>query len=427
MDIKLLKEKCVGKKLLILAGASVHNKLAEAAKNMGVYTIVTDYLNDSPAKNIADEKWMLNICDVDEIVDKCKDESVDGVITGWIDPCQRPYQSICDKLGIPCLGTFDQFFKMTDKHAFKEMCKENNVSVIPEYSVDQCLNGEVEFPLFVKPVDSRGSRGQSVCNTQSELENAIKYARAESSNGDILVEKYMGGANEFQVTYFFVNGEAYLIRTVDSYTGNPEDNMEKVVACSISPSHNTNIFLEKCNDRVIEMFKNLGIKNGPIFMQGFEKDGEFYFFDPGLRFPGVDYERIFTEVYGIDLMELMIIYALTGEMPDIIIAEDAVFLNGNVAAILFPTIKAGKIAEIKGYESLNNDKRIVSMLKRADIGDEIEWTYNVNQRLSEIDILCESESDLKETLNKIQNSIEVYDENGKDMIFRKFDTSRIVF
>ena len=86
------------KKLLILGGTAQQIKLVEAAKKMGVYTIVTDYLVDSPAKKVADEAWMLNIKDVDQIVERCKQEQVNGVICGYIDPCQRPYQQICEAL-----------------------------------------------------------------------------------------------------------------------------------------------------------------------------------------------------------------------------------------------------------------------------------------------------------------------------------------
>ena len=77
-----------GKKLLILAGAGVHSKVVRAAKEMGIYTIVTDYLVDSPAKLIADESWMYSITDVDEIVERCKQNHVDGVINFCIDPAQ---------------------------------------------------------------------------------------------------------------------------------------------------------------------------------------------------------------------------------------------------------------------------------------------------------------------------------------------------
>ena len=66
-----------GKKLLILAGAGVHNKVVRAAKEMGIYTIVTDYLPDSAATELADESWMLNIMDVDGIIKKCKEEHID--------------------------------------------------------------------------------------------------------------------------------------------------------------------------------------------------------------------------------------------------------------------------------------------------------------------------------------------------------------
>ena len=121
------------KKILILGGTAQQIKLVEAAKKMGVYTIVTDYLVDSPAKKVADEAWMLNIKDVDQIVERCKQEQVNGVICGYIDPCQRPYQQICEALDLPCYGTKDQFFYMTDKHAFKKMCMENRVDVITEY------------------------------------------------------------------------------------------------------------------------------------------------------------------------------------------------------------------------------------------------------------------------------------------------------
>ena len=123
-----------GKKLLILAGAGVHNKVVRAAKEMGIYTIVTDYLPDSPAKELADESWMLNIMDVDGIVKKCKEEHIDGVMNFCIDPAQKPYLEICERLNLPCIGTRKTFDILTDKRKFKDYCVEHGVDVIPEYT-----------------------------------------------------------------------------------------------------------------------------------------------------------------------------------------------------------------------------------------------------------------------------------------------------
>ena len=60
-----------GKKLLILAGAGPHSKVVESAKEMGIYTIVADYLpasKYSPAKLIADESITKNRFDVKGLV-----------------------------------------------------------------------------------------------------------------------------------------------------------------------------------------------------------------------------------------------------------------------------------------------------------------------------------------------------------------------
>ena len=52
-------EELKGKKLLILGGNALTMDIVEKAKDLGVYTIVTDWnsIERSPAKRIADEYW----------------------------------------------------------------------------------------------------------------------------------------------------------------------------------------------------------------------------------------------------------------------------------------------------------------------------------------------------------------------------------
>lgn len=414
-----------GKKLLILAGASVHVKLVEAAKEMGVYTIVTDYLapEKSPAKQIADEHWELNITDIDAIVARCKEENVDGIIAGWIDPCQIPYWQICDKLGVPCYGTYDQFFKLTNKHAFKQLCVENGVDVIPEYKKEDIDN--VEYPVFVKPVDSRGSRGQAICNNKEELLDAIKVAEEESSNGDILIEKYIANKNSFQVTYFFANGEPFILRTADGYKGLVEEKLDKVALLSVSPSVHTEHYMQSANQKVVDMMKAIGFENGPVMVQGFNDNGVYRFYDPGLRFPGVDFDVVYTSVYGVSVMKMMVEFALTGKVQDPNLSNNNVYMNGKAAAVLFPTIAAGKIAAIKGLDWLKDDKRIHTVTLRHEVGDEVPWCYNVNQRLAEINILADNKTALIELINEIYSKLQVVDTDGKDMLYCPLNTNRI--
>ena len=414
------------KKLLILGGAFQHSKLVEEAKRLGIYTIVTDNLapEDSPAKRIANEYWMLNIYDIDGIVEKCREEGVDGVISGWLDPCQRPYAEICRRLGLPAYCDPEQVVYMTDKVAFKALCREYGVDIIPDYTLEDVRNKTIEFPVFIKPVDSRGSRGQTICHSYDGLDEAIALAQQESSDGRVLIEKCMENVNEFHVTYFFVDGEPYMVRGSDNYCGPKELKMNKVVSCAVYPSRFIEDYVRYAHEKVVKMFKSLNIKNGPIFMQGFRDGNKFRFFDPGLRFPGVDCELVIQRAVGANYMKAMIDIALSGRctLPQ---ASKAVYLGDKIASILYLNVRPGKIVSIRNDDLIQNHPAVVAYLPRCKVGDEISWSYNVNQRFAEIDILAESFEELVQVMDLIQKNIFVEDENGENMIFNLFDLNRI--
>ena len=422
-----MQNNCENKTILILGGSYHHIKLVEAAKELKVKTVVIDYLEEkaSPAKKIADKAFLCDIKDINGVLDICKKEKIDGIIATHLDPAQIPYATLCQKLNLPCIGTPEQFYCMTNKHAFKKLCIENNVDVIPEYSQEDIINNKIEYPVFVKPVDSRGSRGQSICYNKEELLKAIDFAKDNSSNGDIIIEKYIEDGKEFQITYFFVNGTPYLIRTVDSYKGEKQNNLDKVVSCAISPSKYTKNFLKTTNNKIINMLRTLGIKNGPVFMQGF-KDGNCYrFFDPGLRFPGVDYERLYKKVFNVDLMKLIIIFSLTGQMPDIKLKQNSFDLDGKKASILFPNIKKGKIKKIIGDNIIKQLNGVLSYNSRYKVDDFVEWTYDINQRFAEIDILENNIQGITNTINLINSTLHVYDISNNELLYQKFDTNKI--
>lgn len=419
------RESLKGKKLLILAGASVHCKVVRAAKELGVYTIVTDYIEDSPAKKLADESWMLNIVDVDGIVERCKQEGVDGVLAFCIDPAQIPYQQICERLGFYCFGNAEQYRSLTDKHAFIEMCQKCGVDVIPQYTCEDVENDRAEYPVFIKPVDSRGSRGQSVCYSKEETKKAIEKASKESSNSGVVIEKYMGDYNDFSVTYTIKNGEAFLTRTGDRYLGKKEDNLDKQAVAGISPSKYTDMYLRNVDPNVRNMIKSLGIKNGAVFMQGFIDGETVRFYDPGLRYPGTDYECLLRDVTGLDVMKMMISFALTGDCGDFGNLNDAYKLGSNISVQLYIAARAGKIAVYEGLEEISKNPNIVTVSARSAVGEVILPSGDVRQRVAEVVILAPDKKQAKELVGYVYNTFKVLDENRENMIVSKFNTDNL--
>lgn len=413
-----------GKKLLVLAGADVHVKVVKAAKELGVYTIVTDYLalEDSPAKQIADEHWNLSITDVDAIVEKCKEEKVDGVLAFCIDPAQMPYQQICEKLNVPCYGTKKQFEIMTDKRLFKDYCVSCGVGIIPEYSVEEIDSDKVVYPILVKPTISRGSRGQTICNCKADVKDAIEIAHKESKDGGVLIERFMQGVQDMAFAYMVVSGEPYLVKIGDRYLGAPEDNLDRQQMATVVPSMHTKEYLENSDERVKSMIKKMGVEFGSVFFQGFYENGQEYMYDPGLRFPGSDYDLVLKNATGFDPMTAFVKFALTGDVNccegDI---KTAYNYGGGHCFILSISVRAGKIAALDGVDEIAKHPYVFSAYARHKVGDIIEERGDVTQRVAEFCSYIPKDGSIEDFADFIYRTIKVRDEKGEDMIISKVD------
>lgn len=410
-----------GKKLLILAGAGVHNKVVIAAKEMGIYTIVTDFLIDSPAKKIADEAWLIDIMDVDSIVAKCKEENIDGILAFCIDPAQKPYQEICERLGLPCYGTYNQFDILTNKRKFKDFCIINGVDVVPEYTIDDINQDRVEYPILIKPSDSRGSRGQTICHGKKDTINAILLAKKESSDEEIIIEKYMGDYQDAAFSYIVIGGEPYLLKIGDRIIGREEDNMNTQVLLTVLPSNSTEMYIKRVNTSVCNMIKALCIKFGPVFIQGFiDKENEkVYFYDPGMRFPGGDYDLILNEATGFDTVKTLIRFALTGDTKVAIgDPEKAYLLNDSVAALITISVKPGKIEKVKGFDELREHSNIIYARQIIDEGTLIPNSGDVRQRIAAFGAIIPERGHIYDIIKDVYSTYHVFNDNGENMIIK---------
>ena len=415
-------ESLKGKKLLILAGASVHNKVVTTAKEMGIYTIVTDYLTDSPAKKLADEAWMYDIMDIDGIVKKCREVGVEGVINFCIDSGQLPYLKICKELNLPCIGTDETFSILTNKRSFKEYCIKHNVDVIPEYTYDEIMNDKVEYPIFIKPIDGRGSRGQKVCYNKEEAIKAIEYAKEISWTDGFLCEKYMGGKQDLATAYFVVDGEPYLVKFGDRLLGKKEDGLEKQVICTLLPSKFVDTYEKNVDERVKKMIKSLGIKFGPVFMQGFADGDTVRYYDPAQRMPGGDYDVVLEKVTGFSTVKSWINFAFTGDVKTCIgNPENSYRLNGGVAPLMSLSAKPGTITKISGMEEIAKNPNVIYARQIIEAGNVIPNSGDVQQRVVAFGAYFENRDELENFYKEVFDTYVMLDENGNNMIIRRFE------
>ncbi|MBR2804216.1 MAG: hypothetical protein IKE20_03610, partial [Eggerthellaceae bacterium] len=392
-----MSESLSGKKLLLLAGADPHRKVVEAAHELGVYVVVADYLpiEDAPAKQIADEAWQVDVFDVDGLVERIQDVGIDGVLNFCLDAPQKPYQQICERLGFPCYGTQDQFEVLSNKNSFKQYCSRHGLLTIPSYSEEEALSGKAPLPLFVKPSDGRGSRGQTICYTQDELQPAIEFAKEVSRNKAVTIEKYFDGAQDFSISCMVIDSVPHIIKMGDRYDGSKLDGMDRQHICTLSPTVQREAFLEKTKPRIEKFIADLGIRFGALFLQGFIEDGEVYCYDPGLRLPGSDFDLITRDITGFDPMKSAVNFALTGDEKSCYgDPRDACMLNGGLGVILSLAVRPGVIAKFEGAETVGGDPRVHGVSIRHKVGDMVEKTGDTNQRLVEFVAYLKSRDEL---------------------------------
>ena len=425
-----MKEQKMRKKLLILSGSVLHCGVVETARQMGVETYVTDYLplEQSPAKQLADHAWDLNVFDCDQIVEKCKKEGIDGVLNVYINPCQLPYQEICEKLKVPCFATKEQYQLFTDKKLFLKACIDNGVDIIPQYQETDFSfdNPNIEYPVYVKPSDSRGSRGQSVCHYYKEMSYAIAKAKKESGNNEVIIERFMEKAQDIQLTYFMIGGEPFLECAADKYNGTAEERYQGSVIAGICPSVYEKVIRSNAHVKICRMLKTLGLKNTPVFLQGFLEGERLRLYDPALRLPGFLYEHILRKATGLDVYRSMIHFALTGAfLPELKEVEEKMHMDGKLSVSIWLFVRDGKIVKVLGIDEMLKESSVLRIDQRYHEGDCIENWRDIRNNFCEIAALCDDADEARRLIRKIYDTIHVIDEDGKDMIIVTFDPNKM--
>ena len=421
-----------GKKLLVLGGTTLSCEIIRQAKEKGAYTIVTDYLEDSPGKKIADKSFMVSTTDIDGVVNLIKEEKVNGILTGFIDSMLPYYQEICEKIDLPCYATQEQIEIATNKLKFKKLCNEFDVPVVEEYKINYPFKAEdiknIKFPVLVKPVDNSGARGIYICENAEKLKTNYEKALSFSSSKQVIIERYMN-AKEVTIFYVIQDGEIYLSAMADRYTKNKQGGIIPLPVAYIFPSKHLKSYQESLNHKVIEMFKSIGIQNGMIFIQSFVENGKCIFYEMGFRLTGSLEYKIISQISGINPLEMMINYALTESMNEIPIEP---LINPNFKGygcnITF-LVKPGKIGTILGINEVYSLEEVIDVVSAYNEGDVIQESDigTLKQVILRVLIVAENKYELAKVIDKIYNTIKVYSEDGKDMLLETFDTRELFY
>lgn len=413
-----------GKKLLILGGGSPTVYVTKYAKEMGVYTYVTDYLPDGEAKRIADEALMYSTNDYESLCSFIKDNHIDGVMAGASEFNIMNMIHLCKKAGLPCYCTEKQWIICQNKQSFKNLCRQYGVPCVEEFSQHDDPS-TFKYPIIVKPTDGCSARGISVCENPEQYADALTKALNYSNEKKVIIEKYIqNGGTTMSVRYIVRARKFYLEAVGDRYVLDQEKGKALITAAAFYPSKHTDYYIKNVDNKVKAMFEGIGLENGALFMEACFVDGEVYFYEMGLRISGGMTYLITEKTNDVNELRMLIRHAVTGEMC----SEDETkkidpYLNGNITASLCIPLQIGKITKVQGVEELKQLPVVNSFTQYYHEGDVIELKHigTLDQLFARVSVIVKSKQELSYFIDKMVKSVRIEDENGQQM----FITSKL--
>lgn len=355
--------------ILLLGGSQQQVIAIETAKRLGFRTVLCDYLEDNPGQFSADKFYLVSTTDRDAVLQVALKEKVNGVLAYASDPAAPTAAYVAEKLGLPT-NPLRAVETMSEKHLFRAHLRKNGLpcprSVTIEVSSD-CSESmdrirDLSYPVVVKPTDSSGSKGVSVVEEISLVEDAVRHAAEFGRNGCVIVEEYIERTFPHVIggDIFVVNGEIKFWGLM-SCLRDPERDL--VPAGEFSPCGLNERQYTEVQNTLRNLVSSLGLCFGELNVEIIIGRNDVpYVLELGARAGGNMIPIQLSDASGIDLVEANILCAM-GLSPDRI---DFVLDDEACATYVLHSMEAGRLEGIDIAQELKPFVYRVSMYAKPN-------------------------------------------------------------
>jgi carbamoyl-phosphate synthase large subunit len=165
--------------------------------NSNPETVSTDY-------DTADKLYFEPLT-VEDVLNILEHEKPDGVIVQFGGQTPLNLALALEKAGVPIIGTTPQSIDLAeDRERFDALLRELDIRQ-PENGMARSMEearavaGRIGYPVLVRPSYVLGGRAMVVVYDEASLERYVKTAIAASPDHPLLIDRYLEGAQEFDV------------------------------------------------------------------------------------------------------------------------------------------------------------------------------------------------------------------------------------
>lgn len=396
-------------KVLVIPGSEAQIPLIIKLHDLGYYVICIDPHEHAPAFEYAD------VCERGDILDKpfCLEVAEKyNIVAALSDECDIAMPIVAyvsDQLGLPGIS-MDMASMYTNKYRMRCFCKFNNMPY-PQYKQCKSVNDAIDFfeqldkkKMIMKPLDSNSSRGVYTIVSQNMIrkyfDQTCSFSKIEKA---VLCEEYVEG-EEFTVDGIVLGVKHYslIISKKKHYQYNTN------IAYELYFSYRDSMYdyekLRKQNDLYVE---KTGLPFGLTHAEYKFNGKDFVLIEIGARGGGnFISSHILPALCDIDIYRLLINSILKHETEEITIDNAS---KSKCAVLKFWDVPCdkGKVIYIEGLEELKKMPQVLLFKFRFEIGDVICRANNDSARVGFYIAVCNSRSELDETIDYIDKTVKI--------------------
>lgn len=400
-----------GKTILLLGGSDFQVPAIEAAKRLGLRTVLCDYLPDNPGQYVADVFYQKSTTDREAMLEVARAEQVDGVLSFCSDVALPSAAYVAEELGLPT-NPLPSVMVLSEKYLFHPYLAEHGFACphLVSFPADElpekvmALTEQFTWPIVIKPTDSSGSKGVTRLDQPdvAAIARALEAARDFSRNAVLVAEEFI----EYEYPYL-IGGDIVVKDGRIVFWGlmnclRDVDVNSLVPVGKAYPTGLTRAQEQAVRRELQALVTSLDLKFGEMNIEVIiGRNDTPYILECGGRAGGNLIPLELTDVSGIDLVEANVRFAMGDFSMD-------VAFEGNDKAISTYVVHADRDGILEGIDfSPEIEPHVYRRVIHAEPGDRVERLSNGSKALGQVFLQFETPEQMWDMLGRIGDLIRV--------------------
>lgn len=398
---------------IILGGTIPHCELIRQLKERGYYTVLIDYLNNPPAKAIADYHVQESTMDKDKVLKIAQEMNAKLVVCGCVDQANITACYVMEKLGYKPPYSYETALQITNKGVMKRVMMEKGIPTSKYVYVDSGYGevaADLRYPVIVKPADSNSANGVKKAENEDEMKSYLAEAIKISRNSRAIIEEYVSG-QEISAYCFIKDKKAKLLMVAERIS--VIDGEKKIIKCysSIAPAR-ISVTVEKEAEHIAtQIAKAFDLDNTALFFQGIVNGEQIDVIEFAPRIGGGVCFKTIIENTRFDVISA-IVDSWEGKEVDF-----STYTKPSRLLVINTIYGKDSIFDhLEGIDMVQKEKQVVAFYQIRSKGDKIDNSKASSSRIAFFIVNAVDEEDLLRKVHNVYESVKVMDSQGNNVI-----------